>query len=110
MLSIELNACSVPGQVISRLGSNEQMALTPITPMAARVQWDRLAGRPSRIEWGGRQLAISDLRALRDERQAHPADRGPRLTLVVGGSGGEAVLVYDARRARWFVEAVDLAA
>jgi hypothetical protein len=86
------------------------MALVQIAPMAARVRWDRRAGRPSSIEWGGKQLAVSGIRAVRDERHAYPANRGPRLTMVVGGSEGQAVLVYDARRARWFVEAVDLAA
>jgi hypothetical protein len=86
------------------------MALVQITPMAARIRWDRQAGRPNRIEWGGRQLAVSGVRVVRDERHAYPANRGPRLTMVVGGSEGQAVLVYDARRSRWFVEAVDLAA
>ncbi len=86
------------------------MALVQITPMAARVRWDRHAGRPSRVEWGGRQLAVNGIHAVRDERHAYPANRGPRLTMLVGGSGGQAILVYDARRAQWFVEAVDLAA
>ena len=41
------------------------MALVQITPMVARIRWDRHAGLPNRIEWGGRQLAVSGVGAVR---------------------------------------------
>jgi hypothetical protein len=41
---------------------------------------------------------------------AYPAARGPRVTFLVEATAGEASLVFDGRRRRWFVEALDQAA
>ena len=86
------------------------MTLTTISPMPAHVRWDRQAGRPSFVRFAGGQLAINRLRAVRDERRAYRPGRGPRLTMLVEARRGEALLVFDARMRRWFVEAIDLAA
>ncbi|MDP9269378.1 MAG: hypothetical protein M3P14_00095 [Chloroflexota bacterium] len=86
------------------------MALTKITPVPAQVRWDRDADRPSEVRWADRQLTVRALAAVRDERHAYHPDRGPRLTMVVDADGGQAVLVFDAARRRWYVEALDLAA
>ena len=58
------------------------MALTKITPVPARVRWDR----------------------------RYPAERGPRITLLVETDAGQASLVFDGRQRRWYVEALDQAA
>ena len=87
------------------------MALVQITPVEADVRWDGRADRPSRVRWNGRELRITELDAVRDERSAYPADRGPRVIyLLRTAEGGQASVVYDPRRHRWFVEAVDQAA
>ncbi|MDP9468973.1 MAG: hypothetical protein M3P32_09595 [Chloroflexota bacterium] len=86
------------------------MALTKITPTEARVHWDRRRARPSTVRVGRRQLTVTGLEAIRDETAAYPADRGPRITYLVETDGGQASLVFDGLRRRWFVEALDEAA
>jgi len=86
------------------------MALTKITPTAARVQWDRRHSRPSIVRVAGRQLIVTGLDAMRDETAAYPADRGPRITYLVATDAGQASLVFDGRRRRWFVDGLDEAA
>lgn len=87
------------------------MALVQISPAEARVRWDRSADRPASVRWGGGTIRIVDLDAVRDERSAYPAHRGPRVTYVLRtAEGGRASLVFDGRRRRWFVEAIEQAA
>lgn len=86
------------------------MALTRIPPTPAAVRWDRQADRPREVQWADHRLTVRSLRSIRDERHAYRAERGPRLTMVVEADRGEAVLVFDARSRRWYVEALDLAA
>ena len=86
------------------------MALTKITPTEAHVRWDRQRGRPAAVRVGGRQLTITGLDAVRDETAAYPVDRGPRITYLVETDGGQASLIYDGRRRRWYVDALDEAA
>lgn len=86
------------------------MALTKITPTEARVRWDRRQARPATVTVAGRQLTITALDAIRDETAAYPADRGPRIIYLVETDGGQASLVFDERRRRWFVDALDAAA
>lgn len=86
------------------------MALVKINPLQARVRWDRAADHPTRIRVADRDLAVTGLKAVRDEMSAYPADRGPRVTYLVATAQGEASLVFDGRRRRWFLEAIDEAA
>jgi hypothetical protein len=86
------------------------MALTKITPVPARVRWDRSLARPVSVQLADRQLTVRGLEAVRDETAAYPADRGPRITLLVETDVGQASLVFDGRQRRWFVEALDQAA
>jgi hypothetical protein len=86
------------------------MALTKITPTEARVHWDRRQARPSTVRVGGKQLTVISLEAVRDETAAYPAGRGPRITYLVETDGGQASLVFDGRRRRWYVDALDEAA
>ena len=86
------------------------MALVKITPLEARVRWDRRRARPTSIRIGNRQLTVTALDAVRDETAAYPAHRGPRTTYLLETDGGQASLVFDARRRRWYVEALDTAA
>jgi hypothetical protein len=87
------------------------VALTQIPPAEAQVRWDRAARRPASVRWGGGLLHVIDLDAIRDERSAYPAERGPRVTyLLRTAEGGRASLVFDGRRRRWFVEAIEEAA
>lgn len=87
------------------------MALVQISPIEARVRWDRGADRPAEVRWGDHHIRVVDLDAVRDERSAYPADRGPRITFVLRtDDGGRASLVFDGRRRRWFLEAVERAA
>lgn len=87
------------------------MALVSITPVAASVAWDAQQLLPTLVRFGDRELRVSRLATVRDERAAYPAGCSPRLMLVVEVESGESVeLVFDARRRRWFVDAVDPAA
>jgi hypothetical protein len=86
------------------------MALKQITPVPVRVRWDRDTARPASVRLGDRRLAVTGLKAVRDEMAAYPAARGPRVTFLVETDGGEASLVFDGRRRRWYVEALDQAA
>jgi len=87
------------------------MALIPIAPIQAHVRWDRRAGRPADIRWLGNHVRVVDLDAVRDERSAYPAERGPRVTFVLRTAhGGRASVAFDGRRRRWYLEAVEDAA
>lgn len=86
------------------------MALTRITPTPARVRWNRRQARPASVRVAGRQLTVTGLDAMRDETAAYPADRGPRITYLVETDGGQASLIFDGRRRRWFVDGLDEAA
>ena len=87
------------------------MALVQISPIEAHVRWDRQTDRPSEVRWEGHHLRVVELDAIRDERSAYPAGRGPRVIFVLRtDDGGRASLVFDGRRRRWFLEAVERAA
>ena len=87
------------------------MALVQIKPIEAHVRWDRNAGRPSEVRWSGNHVLVTELDAVRDERSAYPADRGPRVTFVLRTTdGSRASIAFDGRQRRWFVEAVERAA
>ena len=87
------------------------MALIQIPPAEAQVRWDRSANRPATVHWGGRLRHVLHLDAVRDERAAYPAARGPRVTFVLRmEEGSRASLVFDGREKRWFVEAIEQAA
>lgn len=87
------------------------MALIQIPPAEAHVRWDRSADRPASVRWGGGTLRVVELDAVRDERSAYPAGHGPRVTYLLRiAGGGRASLVFDGRRRRWFVEAIERAA
>ena len=87
------------------------MALIHISPAEAHVRWDRAADRPSSVRWTGGTLRVVELDAVRDERAAFPADLGPRITYVLRtADGGRASVVFDGRRGRWYVEAIEQAA
>ena len=87
------------------------MALVQISPIEAHVRWDRHAHRPAEVRWNGRHHRVVQLDAVRDERSAYPAERGPRVTFLLRtDDGGRASVVFDGRRRRWFLEAVEPAA
>lgn len=87
------------------------MALVQIPPVEARVRWDRRADRPAEMRWSGRRVRVVQLDSVRDERSAYPAGRGPRVTYILRTEdGGRASLVFDGRRRRWFLDAVEVAA
>jgi hypothetical protein len=87
------------------------MALVHIPPVETNVRWDRRARRPAELRGRGHRLSVTDLDGVRDERAAYPVGAGPRLTLVLRtGDGGRAAIVFDGRRRRWFLEAVEPAA
>ena len=87
------------------------MALTQIPPVEAHVRWDRRTERPVEVRWNGHQLRVVGMSAVRDERAAYPVGRGPRITFVLDTEdGGRASVVFDGRRRRWYVEALEPAA
>lgn len=87
------------------------MALVQIPPVEAQIRWDRGADRPSEIRWAGHHHRVVDLDAIRDERAAYPAGRGPRVTFVLRtDDGGRASVVFDGRQGRWYLEALEAAA
>ncbi len=85
------------------------MAMTKITPVRARVRWDRAQDRPASLLVGERRFVVNGVDAVRDEMAAYPLDRGPRITFLLDTDAGQASLVFDARGRRWFVEAMEAA-
>ena len=59
------------------------MALVSITPVAASVAWDARHALPARVRFADRDLRVTRVGAIRDERAAYPAGSSPRLTVVV---------------------------
>ena len=87
------------------------MALVHIPPVETHVRWNRRDNLPAELRGHGHRLRVVGLDRLRDERAAYPAEAGPRLTLVLRtGDGGRAAIVFDGRRRRWFLEALEPAA
>jgi hypothetical protein len=86
------------------------MAMQQIAPVEARVHWDRHRARPATVRWSGHRLSVIGVAAHREELAAYPANRGPRVTYLLDTDQGRASLVFDGRRRRWFVEALDRAA
>jgi hypothetical protein len=87
------------------------MALVKIPPVEAYVRWDARAARPGVVRWAGHRLRVVGLAAVRDERAAYPAGRGPRVTFVLRtAEGGRAEVAFDGARRRWYVEALEPAA
>ena len=74
-------------------------------PDSSQVESKSRARHPQEILGTGTALD-----AMRDETAAYPADRGPRITYLVETNAGQASLVFDGRRRRWFVDALDEAA
>lgn len=80
-------------------------------PVLAHVRWDRAAGRPSVIRWADHRVRVVQLDAVRDERAAFPAGRGPALHLTLRtDDGGRATICFDPARRRWYMEAIEPAA
>jgi len=86
------------------------MAMTTISPTRARVRWDRRQDRPATVLVGDRRLLVTSVETVRDETAAYPLERGPRVTFLLETDAGQASLVFDGRRRRWFVEAWETAA
>jgi len=86
------------------------MAMTKITPVRAHVRWDRQQDRPTAVQFGDRRLLVTAIDSVRDETAAYPVNRGPRVTFLLETDGGQASLVFDGRRRRWYVEALEPAA
>lgn len=85
------------------------MALVHVPPVEAHVEWDRSTDQPRLVRWGEDRRRVIGLDSIRDERAAYPADRGPRLTLVLRTEdGGRAAIAYDGRR--WVLDALETAA
>ena len=73
------------------------------------MRWDRSTDRPAKVSWNNHHLRVVGLDAVRDERAAFPAERGPRVTFVLRtDDGGRASIAFDGRR--WYLEAVERAA
>lgn len=83
------------------------MALMPVTPIPARVAWDRDARRPRTIAWGTERLRVLSLLGIRDERHAYRSDRGPRLVLDLLTEGGRVAIAWQPAQRRWLLDAVD---
>jgi hypothetical protein len=82
-----------------------------LVSVAASVAWDARHAVPARVRFADRDVLVTRVGAVRDERAAYPAGSSPRLTVVVEVDSGESLeLVFDARRRRWFVDALDAAA
>jgi hypothetical protein len=87
------------------------MAQVKIQPTEARVRWDAHTHAPAEVAWNGRRLRVAHVERVRDERAAYPRDGGPRVSFVVDAvDGARAAVVFDGRRRRWYVEALDPAA
>lgn len=84
------------------------MALVHIPPVETHVRWDRRAHRPRELRGRGHRVRVAAVDGVRDELAAHPADTGPRLTVVLRTmEGGRVAIVFNAKRGRWYLEALE---
>ena len=83
------------------------MALISITPIPARVAWDRDARRPRTVSWGAERRQVISLLGVRDERHAYRPDRGPRLVLDLLTERGRVAIAWRPEQRRWLLDAVE---
>ena len=83
------------------------MSMMSITPVEVRVRWDALAHRPRRLRIAGEEILVTGVERVRHEAQAYPAEGGPRTVYSVRTPDARYALVFDARRRRWTVDALE---
>lgn len=83
------------------------MALIQVTPTEVHVRCGWLDGRPRSIVLHGGEVLIVSIEQIRDESAAYPVERGPRTIFDVRTSDARLRLVYQHRRRRWLLEALE---
>ena len=83
------------------------MAMVAVTPTAVQVRCGWLDGRPRTIEIGAEHVPVVAIDQVRDESAAYPVERGPRTIFDVRTADARLRLVFEHRRRRWLLEALD---
>ncbi len=83
------------------------MAMIDVTPTEVQVRCGWFDGRPRSILMDGEELPIVLIHQVRDESAAYPIERGPRTIFDVHTPDARVRLVFQHRRRRWLVEALD---
>jgi hypothetical protein len=85
------------------------MAMVRVTPTEVRVRCGWLDGRPRSIQLADEQLPVMSIEHVRDESAAYPVERGPRTIFEVRTPDARLRLIFEHRRRRWMLEALDRA-
>jgi hypothetical protein len=83
------------------------MTMIEVTPTEVQVRCGWLDGRPRSIVMDGEEVPIVLIHQVRDESAAFPIERGPRTIFDVRTPDTRVRLVFQHRRRRWMVEALD---
>ena len=83
------------------------MAMMRVEPVTVRVRTGWFDGRPREITWGSDRLPVTRLLAVRDERAAFAAVRGPRTVFEVETPKARLALSFQHRSRRWTIEGLD---
>jgi hypothetical protein len=83
------------------------MAMIRVEPVNVRVRADWFDGRPRHVSWGGDQLRVTRVAAVRHEDAAYRADVGPRTVFEVETPQATLALSFEHWTRRWTVEGVD---
>jgi len=83
------------------------MAMTRVHPVTVHVRTDWFDGRPREVTWGDDVLPVTRLVAVRDERAAFAAIRGPRTVFEVETPAARLALSFQHRSRRWTIEGLD---
>lgn len=87
------------------------MAFVTFPPIPTEIRWSADQPLPRAVQFDGEDHEVAAVLSVRDERAAWPAERGPRLTLVLATTNGQrAAVFWDPRTQSWFVDGWDLAA
>ncbi len=78
-----------------------------VTPTEVQVRCGWLDGRPRSMVLNGEEVRIISILNVRDESAAYPVERGPRTIFDVSTGDAQVRLVYQHRRRRWLLEALE---
>jgi hypothetical protein len=70
------------------------MAFVTFPPVPTEIRWSADQPQPQAVQFDGEDYEVEAVISVRDERAAWPAERGPRLTLVLATTNGQRAEVF----------------
>jgi hypothetical protein len=85
------------------------MAIVRVTPTQVDVRCGLFDGRPRAIKVARERVPVIQIKQVRDELAAYPAERGPRRIFEVVTPDARLRLAYERNRRRWLLEGLEAA-